>query len=158
MPSDRPRIRCLLDKHYPGWLAEALAAEGIDAVALTAHRPELGGVDDRTVLEAAVAERQVVVTEDVSTFTVATGQTGPHVGVVYCHHARFPRTRPGLDRLRSALSGPAKQPPGGSANTQSSGGLGRGAPFIAPSEKRHQVLRKASPVTSMIAVLQPDSL
>ena len=95
MPSDRPRIRYLLDEHYPGWLAEALAAEGIDAVALTAHRPELRGVDDRTVLEAAVAEGRVVVTEDVSTFAVAIAQTGPHVGVVYCHHARFPPDQTG---------------------------------------------------------------
>jgi predicted nuclease of predicted toxin-antitoxin system len=113
MPSEQPPICYLLDEHYPGWLAEALAAEGIDAVALTAHRPELRGVDDRTVLEAAVAEGRVVVTEDVSTFAVAIAQTGPHVGVIYCHHARFPRTRSGLDRLRRALSELAKRPPQG---------------------------------------------
>ena len=113
MPSEPPAVRYLLDEHYPGWLAEALRAEGIDAVALTADRPELRGVDDRTVLEAAINEGRVVVTEDVSTFAVAIALTGPHVGVIYCYYARFPRTGPGLDRLRRALVDLAKQPPEG---------------------------------------------
>jgi hypothetical protein len=113
MPSERRVIRYLLDEHYPGWLAEALTAEGIDTVALTAHRPELRGADDRIVLAAAVAEGRVVVTEDVSTFRVAIALTGWHLGVVYCHHARFPRTRPGLERLRHALAQLAQQPPEG---------------------------------------------
>lgn len=113
MPSDRPQIRYLLDEHYPGWLADALTAEGIDTVALNAHRPDLRGVDDRTVLVAAVAEQRVVVTEDVNTFSAAIALTGPHVGIVYCHHARFPRTRSGLERLRRALAELAKQPPEG---------------------------------------------
>jgi predicted nuclease of predicted toxin-antitoxin system len=103
MPSDRPPLRFLLDEHYPPWLAEELVAEGVDAVAVNAHRPELRGVDDRRVIEAAVAERRVVVTEDVSTFSTAIAAVPQHVGVVYCHHARFPRTRPGLNILRKAL-------------------------------------------------------
>ncbi len=102
MPSDPRPIRYLLDEHYPGWLADALVADGIDAVALTAHRPELRGVDDRIVLEAAVTEGRVVVTEDVTTFSAAIVLVGSHLGVVYCHHARFPRTKPGLARLRRA--------------------------------------------------------
>lgn len=71
MPSDRPEIRFLLDEHYPGWLADALAADGIDAVSLTAHRPELRGLDDSSVLETAAKEGRVVVTEDVTTFAAA---------------------------------------------------------------------------------------
>lgn len=113
MPSEQSRIRYLLDEHYPGWLAEALTAEGVDTVALTAHRTELRGQDDRIVLEAAVAEGRVVVTEDVTTFRDAIALTGSHLGVVFCHHARFPRTRPGLARLRRALAELAKQPPVG---------------------------------------------
>ena len=99
----RAQIRFLLDEHYPGWLAEGLAADGVEAVALTAYRPGLRGVDDQRVLEAAVAEGRAVVTEDVSTFSAAAVLVPDHRGIVYCHNARFPRTRPGLERLRKAL-------------------------------------------------------
>jgi hypothetical protein len=54
MKPERTQIRFLLDEHYPGWLAEDLAADGIDAIALTAHRPGLRGVDDQRVLVVAV--------------------------------------------------------------------------------------------------------
>lgn len=113
MRSEGVQIRFMLDEHYPGWLAEDLAADGINAVALTAHRPALRGVDDKRVLEAAVAERRVVVTEDVSTFGAAVFLIPNHLGIVYCHHARFPRTRPGLERLRKALVALAADPPAG---------------------------------------------
>ncbi len=113
MRSDRPEIRFLLDEHYPGWLADALTADGIDAVALTAHRPELRGVDDRTVLEAAVKEGRIVVTEDVTTFAAAIALVVDHVGVVYCHHARYPRTKSGLHRLQQALVALWSDPPAG---------------------------------------------
>jgi hypothetical protein len=113
MPSDRPPARLLLDEHYPGWLADKLSADGVDAVALNAHRPELRGVDDRAVLEAAVSEGRVVVTEDVTTFSAAIALVPDHLGVVYCHHARYPRTMPGLDRLHRALLALAGDPPPG---------------------------------------------
>jgi hypothetical protein len=113
MMPERAQIRFLLDEHYPGWLAVDLVADGIDAVALTAHRPGLRGVDDKRVLEVAVAERRVVATEDVSTFGAAATHVPDHRGIVYCHHARFPRTRPGLERLRKALVALAADPPAG---------------------------------------------
>jgi hypothetical protein len=113
MPSDRPAIRFLLDEHYPGWLADDLTAAGVDTVALALRRPELRGRDDRVVLEAAVAEGRVVVTEDVATFPAAIALVDDHVGVVDCHHRRFPRTRPGLDRLRQALEALVEDPPDG---------------------------------------------
>jgi Domain of unknown function (DUF5615) len=113
MMPERAQIRFMLDEHYPGWLAEDLAAEGVEAVALTAHRPGLRGADDKRVLEAAVAERRVVVTEDVSTFGTAGALVPHHLGIVYCHHARFPRTRPGLEKLRKALVALAADPPAG---------------------------------------------
>ncbi|WP_166346239.1 DUF5615 family PIN-like protein [Phytoactinopolyspora limicola] len=106
-------LRFLLDEHYPPWLADDLHADGIDAVALIAHRPQLRGLDDRQVLEAAVAEGRIVVTEDVNTFSAAIAVIPGHVGVVYCHHVRFPRTRPGLNRLRKALVALAGNPPEG---------------------------------------------
>src|SRR6266702_717881 len=95
MPSDFSRVRFLLDEHYPGWLAEDLTADGYDTVALTAHRPELRGADDGRVLAAAVA------------------LVPDHLGVVYCHHSRYPRTRAGLERLRKALGALAAEPPAG---------------------------------------------
>jgi hypothetical protein len=103
----------LLDEHYPGWLADRLAAAGVDCVAVTSHRPELRGLDDSRVLEAAVSEGRVVVTEDVHTFGLAMNVFPDHVGVVFCHHARFPRTRSGLERLRLALTALAAAPPAG---------------------------------------------
>jgi len=110
---DQSELRLLLDEHYPAWLADELTADGIDTVAVTAGRPALRGVDDRRVLESAVAEGRIVVTEDVTTFSAAIALVPDYVGVIYCHHARFPRTRPGLNRLRKAVSAFAADPPPG---------------------------------------------
>jgi hypothetical protein len=52
-----------------------------------------------------------VVTEDVSTFSTAAVLVPDHLGIVYCHRARFPRTRPGLEGLRKALVVLAADPP-----------------------------------------------
>lgn len=111
-PSEQPEVRILLDEHYPGWLADALVADGIDAIALNA-RAELRGIDDQRVLETAVAEGRIVVTEDVTTFGAAIAAVPNHVGVVYCHHARFPRTRSGLNRLHMAIVALVSTPPDG---------------------------------------------
>jgi hypothetical protein len=113
MTSDTPPIRLLLDEHYPGWLAEQLHADGVDAVALCQHRPELRGLDDDVVLGSATAEGRVVVTEDVTTFRAAIAEVPDHVGVVFCHHSRYPRTPSGLDALRHALVKLAFDPPDG---------------------------------------------
>ncbi len=113
MRSDRPDIRFLLDEHYPAWLADKMTADGVDTVALIAHRPELRSSDHRGVLDAAPGEGRVVVTEDVTTFSAAIALVPDHVGVVYCHHTRYPRTMPGLTRLHRALLALAADPPGG---------------------------------------------
>jgi Domain of unknown function (DUF5615) len=113
MPSEVKRIKLLLDEHYPAWLAEKLTSDGVDTVALNAHRPELRGADDTMVLQTAATEGRVVVTEDVSTFGLAIRQVTNHVGVVFCHHARYPRTRPGLELLHRALLALAIEPPAG---------------------------------------------
>lgn len=106
-------IAFLLDEHYPLRLAEQLRSAGVDAVTLVGERPELVGVDDSAVLRAAASERRVVVTEDVSTFGVAGAQVPDHVGIVFCHYARFPRTANGLTTLRTALVSLAADPPAG---------------------------------------------
>ncbi|WP_268239257.1 DUF5615 family PIN-like protein [Microlunatus endophyticus] len=103
----------MLDEHYPGRLARELTSDGIDVVALISDRPELRGADVTTVLSAAATEGRVVVTEDVSTFGVAAAQVPDHVGIVYCHHSRFPRTPSGLNRLRLAIKELADNPPDG---------------------------------------------
>jgi hypothetical protein len=54
-----------------------------------------------------------IVTEDVTTFGAAIRLVPSHVGVIYCHHARFPRTRTGLEKLRKALIAVAGDPPQG---------------------------------------------
>lgn len=113
VPSDREALRFLLDEPYPGWLARVLRADGLDVVALTADRPELRGADDTAVLRTALDEGRVVVTEDVSTFGAAVAGVPGHRGIVYCHHARFPRTRTGLRVLRVALTAFAQDPPEG---------------------------------------------
>src|SRR5258706_12754496 len=103
MPSDFTRVRFLLDEHYPGWLAEDLTADGYDTVALTAHRPELRGADDGRVLAAAAAEGRVVATADATPFCGATATDPDQHRPVYSHPPPSPRTRPGLERARSAL-------------------------------------------------------
>lgn len=113
MSSEPAALRLLLDEHYPAWLANDLTREGIDTVAVTGGLPALRGADDRTVLEAAVADRRVVVTEDVTTFATAAALVPNHVGIIYCHHARFPRTRAGLASLHAALAALAADPPPG---------------------------------------------
>ena len=110
MPSE---LRFLLDEHYPTALAAALSDEGLDAVALVADRPALRGADDTRVLTSAVAEGRVVVTEDVRTFMAAVASVPDHLGVVFCHHARFPRTKAGLQVLSRALVALAADPPAG---------------------------------------------
>lgn len=106
-------MRLLLDEHYPAWLAERLSADGLDTVALVAHRPALGAASDIDVLRAAVEEQRVVVTEDVRTFGIAMRAVPGHVGVIFCHHRRFPRTRQGLEQLRAALLALGQEPPSG---------------------------------------------
>lgn len=114
MPSDPPATpRFLLDEHYPARLVRALVSDGTDVVALTADRPELSGQDDTSVLRAAANDGRIVVTEDVRTFAAAAAQAPDHVGIVYCHHSRFPRTPSGLNRLRLAIKELADNPPDG---------------------------------------------
>ncbi|MFT4011065.1 MAG: DUF5615 family PIN-like protein [Nocardioidaceae bacterium] len=103
----------MLDEHYPGWLAAKLVADGIDTVSLAADCPDRRGLDDSAVLRAAVAAGRIVVTEDVTTFGVAIARAPDHLGAIYCHDARFPRTRPGLRKLRKALVALVKDPPEG---------------------------------------------
>ena len=108
-------LRLLLDEHYPGWLAEEFRNSGIDAEAVVV-REDLRGGDDTAVLQTAASEDRVVVTEDVTTFSIAIASIQDHAGVVYCHHSRFPRTRTGLNRLARVLIDFAAKPPPAARN------------------------------------------
>ncbi|MCL2090527.1 MAG: DUF5615 family PIN-like protein [Micrococcales bacterium] len=106
-------LRLLLDEHYPAALARALSEAGIDTAALVADRPALVGATDAEVLAAAVVERRVVVTEDVSTFPAAVALVPDHLGVVYCRSQVFRRTPAGLVTIERALTLLAADPPAG---------------------------------------------
>ncbi|MFV0432410.1 MAG: DUF5615 family PIN-like protein [Leucobacter sp.] len=109
-------LKLLLDEHYPAWLAEQLTEAGIDTAAVVA-RLDLRGVDDTTVLRVASREQRAVVTEDVTTLSIAMNAVPDHAGVIFCHHARFPRTRPGLAALRTSLEHFAADQPLGARST-----------------------------------------
>lgn len=103
-------LRLLLDEHYPGWLAERLGETGVDCAAVVL-RDDLRGIDDTSVLRVAAEEKRAVVTEDVTTFSIAMAAVPAHAGVIFCHYRRFPRTRPGLVRLGDALLALVGDPP-----------------------------------------------
>ncbi len=93
-------------------MALELTAAGFDTRSVVGSA-QLRGADDQTVLTAATAERRIVVTEDVTTYLAAVAAVPDHADAVFCHHTRFPRTRPGLARLRRALEALAADPPRG---------------------------------------------
>ena len=103
-------LKLLLDEHYPRWLAEQLSDSGINAQAVIG-RDDLRGTEDTNVLRVATSEGRIVVTEDITTFSIAIAATPEHAGVIFCHHARFPRSRPGLERLRQSLVQLVDDPP-----------------------------------------------
>ena len=109
-------LSILLDEHYPGWLATRLISAGVDAESVVL-RDDLRGIDDVTVLREATRAGRVVVTEDVTTFSLAMAAVPDHSGVIFCHAARFPRTRAGIARLEKALLSFAENPPAGLPGT-----------------------------------------
>jgi hypothetical protein len=94
-------VRLLLDEMYPPILAEILCQQGHDVVAVVAV-PELVGVDDPMVLDAASTDDRCLVTENVRDFAVLVRHTS-HGGVLFIHGQRWPRTRKGIHRLATAL-------------------------------------------------------
>lgn len=94
-------VRLLLDEMYPPILAELLREQGHDVVAVVAM-PELGGVDDPVVLDAATTDDRCLVTENIRDFATLIRYTS-HSGVLFVHGQRWPRTRSGIHRLAIAL-------------------------------------------------------
>lgn len=94
-------VRLLLDGMYPPILADTLCRDGHDVVPVVAL-PDLVGLDDRAVLEAATVDDRCLVTENIRDFAILARQTR-HSGVLFVHGQHWPRTRQGIRRLVTAL-------------------------------------------------------
>lgn len=79
--------------------------------------PRLRGADDAAMLAVAAAQKRVIVTEDVRTFTAAISTVPNHARVLFCYQKRFPR----LNLRRDALVALACEPPPGLGRAQSPG-------------------------------------
>jgi predicted nuclease of predicted toxin-antitoxin system len=105
-------LRLLLDEMYGATLAEALRAARVDAVTVA----ELGlrGRSDHDVFAAAIAERCVLLTENVADFAriaadhVTAGQH--HHGVLIMLSTRFSRRPAGRGAIVAAVLAAAGEP------------------------------------------------
>ena len=102
----------LLDELFSPAIATALTNRGIDCQAVAA-RPLLRSVDDHDVIEVALSEGRILVTNNVVDFEilrrrrVAEGQNAP--GLIYTSDERFPRNRAFVPLLVDALEVAARQ-------------------------------------------------
>lgn len=89
-------MRLLLDEMHSPRVAAALAQDGFDVVSIGAD-VERKGHDDVDVMEFAVAQRRVVVTENLDDFASMASawlaQGGSFPGIVLTPQGRFVRTR-----------------------------------------------------------------
>jgi len=96
---------------YPPGLAEALRAQGIEAV--TASSLGRAGRSDPDLLAAASSEGYVLLTENVSDFARATGErltSGGHLsGVLIALSSRFSRRPGGIAAIVSAVKAVSDQ-------------------------------------------------
>jgi len=101
----------LLDEMFCAAIARELAARGTDCRAVTAD-PVLRSLSDLEIFEIAVAERRVLVTNNMADFESlrrareAAGGAVP--GLIYTCDASFPRTRAYVTRLATALEAAAR--------------------------------------------------
>ena len=93
-------MKLLLDEMISWRIAAELRTAGHDVVAVKRDRPELEQQPDGTILEAAIAERRAVVTNNVRDFRVAHERVlahgGTHYGVIYTFDSSLPRNRAAL--------------------------------------------------------------
>ena len=107
-------MRLLIDEMHSPRVAEALRADGWDAVAVVAES-SLRSLSDESLLALAAESGRVIVTEDVGDFarlaamTTAAGDS--HCGIVITSQARFIRRPPAypnnlIEALRRFLAAP----------------------------------------------------
>lgn len=102
-----PHVALLLDEMFSPAIARLLVADGIDCDAVAA-RPSLRSRDDAEVLETALDEGRVLVTNNVVDFERLRSRRQadglPVPGLIYTSDDRFPRDRDFTGRLASALN------------------------------------------------------
>ena len=98
--------RYLLDEHLSPQIAEQLVTHGVDAVAVAA-KPDLRGLPDPDILEAATSEGRVVVTRNIPDFVrldALWGSAGrAHPGILCIAARRFPESPASVGTLTTAL-------------------------------------------------------
>jgi hypothetical protein len=107
-----PPDTLLLDEMFSPLIASSLVQRGIDCQAVAA-RPALRSLDDHDVLEAALSEARILVTNNVVDFEIlrrrreAEGRPVPEF--VYTSDDRFPRDRAFVAHLVAALEDVARR-------------------------------------------------
>jgi nucleoside-diphosphate-sugar epimerase len=107
-------LKLLLDEMHAPAIAEALAVEGWDVVAV-ASNPPLRGLPDEELLTYAAAQERIIVTENVVDYATIAHQLAVvgrgHPGLIFTNPRRFNRARvayPGnvIAALREVLDSP----------------------------------------------------
>lgn len=98
--------RLMLDEMFAPRIAELLHSRGVDCRAVAAE-PELRAMDDPDVLEAALADDRVLVTENVADFELLrrsrVAEERPAPPLIYTSSRAFPRNRRFTNRIVEAL-------------------------------------------------------
>lgn len=98
-------MKALLDEHLAPQIAVLLCDAGYDVQAV-AHRPELIGSSDSSILEVATSEGRAVITKNVKDFrplvAARLAQGGTHGGLILVPSTRT-RTRSAISPLAGAI-------------------------------------------------------
>ena len=104
-------MKVLLDEMYPPGLAAGLAAVGVEAI--TVAEMGLAGSGDDLVLETAIAEGYVVLTENVGDFARLAAEVSTagrsHPGLLIALSSRFSRRPSGIPALVAAVESVAQE-------------------------------------------------
>ncbi|MBO0804224.1 MAG: DUF5615 family PIN-like protein [Nocardiopsaceae bacterium] len=100
----------LLDEMFSPAIAAELASRGVDCRAVVADAL-LRALSDMEIFDAVMAEKRVVVTNNVADFEslrrARDAAGGPVPGLIYTSDAAFPRTKAYVSRLATALEAAA---------------------------------------------------
>lgn len=114
MSSGRPEPPdlLLLDEMFSPVIAAALVERGIDCVAV-AGRPLLRALDDREVIEAALSEGRILVTNNVGDFERLRRERDANTlavpGLIYTSDDVFPRSRSFFGLVAASLEDAARR-------------------------------------------------